>query len=173
MLKSLCPAVALALTLFSLPPRSVLPSRLRRFILTTACCRARPTQKRLPSIAARRLTAAPNHKVLRLPYHRRAYAITAAPALCRHACFTVMCCIATSADAACLAAKLSPRLHFIVARHLTLRLFFIAAPAHYRHALPLCSYTVTVMLAFPLRLFRRHSDHHAPRPHYYRSRARP
>ena len=51
MLKSLCPAVALVLPLFSLSPRSVLPSRLRRFILTTACCRARPTQKRLPSIA--------------------------------------------------------------------------------------------------------------------------
>ena len=99
MLKSLCPAVALVLPLFSLSPRSVLPSRLRRFILTTACCRARPTQKRLPSIAARRLTAAPNHKVLRLPYHRRAYAITAAPALCHHACFTIMCCSATSADA--------------------------------------------------------------------------
>ena len=51
MLKSLCPAVALVLPLFSLSSRSVLPSRLRRFILTTACCRARPTQKRLPSIA--------------------------------------------------------------------------------------------------------------------------
>ena len=99
MLKSLCPAVALVLPLFSLPPRSVLSSRLRRFIFTTACCRARPTQKRLPSIATRRLTAAPNHKVLRLPYHRRAYAIIAAPALCRHACFTIMCCIATSTAA--------------------------------------------------------------------------
>ena len=97
MLKSLCPAVALALTLFfsaaaPCPAVTIAPFYPHDGLLP-----------RSPHTEAFAIycdaTAAPNHKVLRLPYHRRAYAITAAPALCRHACFTIMCCSATSADA--------------------------------------------------------------------------
>ena len=113
-----------------------------------------------------------------LPYHRRAYAITAAPALCRHACFTIMCCSATSADAepvlppnyrrACTSLRhvLLRRVYFLLPRLLTIAALCRCA----------CTITVTPALtprfALPLRLLRSHAEHLAPRPHY-RCRTRP
>ena len=134
MLKSLCPAVALALTLFSLPPRPVLPSRLRRFILTTACCRACLAPPCLPSIAARRLTAAPNHLAISSPslcYHRRTCSLSSR--LFYHYVLYRL----TSALPQCLSCR---QIIAVLALHCGTSSYaasiFYCRAAHYRRALP-------------------------------------